>query len=96
MVRPHIEYANQVRCPYLKKRKHVDMLENVQRRATKSIPGLSNLLYEGGLRKINIPTLAYRDTIETYKILSGKYDPEVSKFIKLREDPYTRGHMYNL
>ena len=98
MVRPHIEYANQVWCPYLKK--HIDMLENVQRRATKSIPGLSNLSYEERLRKINIPTLAYRrsrgDMIETYKILTGKYDPEVSKFIKLREDSYTRGHMYKI
>ena len=72
------------------------MLENVQRRATKSIPGLSNLSYEKRLRKINIPTLAYRRSIETYKLLTGKYDPEVSKFIKLREDSYTRGHMYKI
>ena len=74
------------------------MLENVQRRATKSIPGLSNLSYEERLRKINIPTLAYRrirgDMIETYKILSEKYDPEVSNFINLRGDSNTRGHIY--
>ena len=68
------------------------MLENVQRRATKSIPGLSGLSYEERLRKTNIPTLAYRrirgDMIETYKILTEKYDPEVNNFIKLREDSY--------
>ena len=98
LVRPHIEYANQVWNPYLKK--HIDMLENVQCRATKSIPGLSSLSYEERLRKIKIPTLAYRrirgDMIETYKILTGKYDPEVSNFIKLREDSYTRGHKYKI
>ena len=76
------------------------MPENVQRRATKSIPGLSGLSYEERLRKTNIPTLAYRrirgDMIETYKILTEKYDPEVNNFIKLREDSYTRGHRYKI
>ena len=76
------------------------MLENVQHRATKSIPGLSNLSYEERLRKINIPTLAYRrirgDMIETYEILSEKYDPEVSNFINLRDDSNTRGHIYKI
>ena len=79
LVRPHVEYANQVWNPHLKK--HIDLLENVQRRATKSVPGLSKLTYEERLRKIGLPTLAYRrisgDMIETYKILSQKYDPEV-------------------
>ena len=28
--------------------------------------------------------------IEIYKILSGKYDPEVSNFIQLRQDSCTR------
>ena len=87
MVRPYIEYANQVK-------KHVAVSENVQRHATKSIPGLSNLSYEERLRKINIPTLTYRrsrgNMIETHKIFTGKYDPEVSKFLKLREDACTR------
>ena len=34
--------------------------------------------------------------IETYKILTQKYDPEVSNFIKLREDSITRGHKYKI
>ena len=37
LVRPHIEYANQVWSPYLMK--HITALENVQRRSTKLIPG---------------------------------------------------------
>ena len=98
LVRPHVEYANQVWNPHLKK--HIDKLENVQRRATKLVPGLSKLTYEEGLRKIGLPTLAYRrirgDMIETYKILTQKYDPEVSNFIKLREDSCTRGHKYKI
>ena len=98
MVRPHLEYANQVWAPRLLK--HVDMLENVQDRATKMIPGINKGLkpktYEARLRKLKLPTLTYRrlrgDLIETYKILTGKYDPEVCEgFIKLREEAQEAG-----
>ena len=44
--------------PYLKK--HIDMIENIQRRATKLIPGLSDLSYEDRLRRLKLPSLAYR------------------------------------
>ena len=57
LVRPHIEYANQVWAPHLKK--HIVEIENVQRRATKLIPGFKNLSYEERLRRLNLPTLAY-------------------------------------
>ena len=44
-------------------------LENVQRRATKKIPGFKNMSYEDRLQKLKLPTLAYRrkrgDMIET-------------------------------
>ena len=55
LVRPHLEYANQVWNPILKK--HVEAVENVQRRACRYIPGLSGLPYPDRLRKIGIPTL---------------------------------------
>ena len=101
LVRPHLEYANQVWAPQT--RKHIELLENVQRRATKMIPGFYTLSYEERLRKLKLPTLAYRrlrgDLIETYKILTNKYDADVSdNFIKLRKDsvlpgaPETRGN----
>ncbi len=44
LVRPHIEYANQVWAPYLKK--HITSLENIQRRATKLIPAIKKKSYE--------------------------------------------------
>ena len=58
LVRPHLEYANPVWNPYLKK--HIDMLENIQRRATKLIPILSDLSYEDRLRRLKLPPLSYR------------------------------------
>ena len=98
LVRPHVEHANQVWNPHLKK--HIDLLEKIQRKATKSVPGLSKLTYEERLRKIGLPTITYRrirgDMKETFKILSQKYDPEVNSFIKLREDSCTRGHKYKI
>ena len=98
LVRPHLEYANQVWCPHLKK--HIESIENVQRRASKQIPGLSHLSYEERLRKLKLPTLAYRrsrgDMIELYKILTGKYDEDVSNFLRTRDDSTTRGHQYKL
>ncbi|XP_076030414.1 uncharacterized protein LOC143018713 [Oratosquilla oratoria] len=76
LVRPHLEYANQVWSPHLVK--DIEMVENVQRRATRMVPELKGLSYEERLRRLNLPTLAYRrargDMIETYKILTGKYD----------------------
>ena len=99
LVRPHLEYANQIWSPLLKK--HEIEIENVQRRATKLIPGFRDLSYEERLKKLKLPTLKYRrargDMIEIYKILSGKYDPEVSNFIKLNKSKHnTRGHMYKI
>ena len=94
LVRPHLEYANQVWPPHLVK--HIDAIENVQRRATKQLPGMSDLSYEERLRVLKLPTLAYRrirgDMIEMYKILTEKYDPEVTNFIQMNTTSSTRGH----
>ena len=78
------------------------MIENIQRRATKLIPGLSDLSYEDRLRRLKLPSLSYRrsrgDVIEVYKIMSGKYDPEISNIFQHQEQENrnTRGHKYKL
>ena len=97
LVRPHIEYANQAWAPY--KKKHIDMLENVQRRATRLVPGLSELPYSDRLKALKLPSLAYRrirgDMIETYKILQEKYDFQPTELFTRRSEinsDNTRGH----
>ena len=99
MVRPHLEYANQVWAP--RYQRQIDALENVQRRATRLIPGLKHLSYEDRLKYLKLPTLTYRrlrgDLIEVYKIVTSKYDPDVCKnLIKLRQGSKTRGNSYKI
>ena len=81
-------------------KKHIDMIENVQKRASKQIPGLKDLPYGDRLKELNLPTLAYRCTrvvlIETYKIASGKYDLEVSDILTFIGNIATRGHRYEM
>ena len=70
MVRPHIEFANSVWCPY--KLGDIKEIEKVQKRATKLIIKLKNKLYRDRLFHLNLPTLKYRhlrsDMIEVFKI----------------------------
>ena len=86
-VRPHLEYAQSVWAPHLKR--HIDMLENVQIRATKLIDGFSQLTYTERLKILNLPTLAYRrargDMIEVNKHIYA-YDKETmsGRFIPKR------------
>ncbi|KAG7153965.1 hypothetical protein Hamer_G023185 [Homarus americanus] len=95
LVKPHLEYANQVWCPYLIE--DIEAVENVQRRATKLVPQIKDLSYEERLRKLQLPTQAYRksrgDQVETYKISSGNWTDQHPVIIKLKDDevdPATR------
>ena len=73
LVRPHLEYANAVWCPHLKRQSN--MVERVQRRATRLIKGLRGMTYEKRLRAMDLPSLKFRrlrgDLIQTYKIFNG-------------------------
>jgi hypothetical protein len=92
LVRTHLDYTRAVW--FLYRKRHIKLLEGVQRRTTKQIPGMKNLNYEERLRKLKQLTLKYRktrgDMIETYKIINEKYDPEASNFIKLLDEHIKR------
>ena len=57
--------------------KDIIEIENVQR-TTKYLLLLKHMTHEERLQMLNVPTLHYRmmreDMIETYRILTGKYD----------------------
>ena len=77
------------------------MIENVQRRSTKLIPGFKTLSYKERLQKLKLPTLKYRrlrwDMIEVYKILHGVYDERVtSELFNIKDQARTRGHSLRL
>ena len=76
LIRPHLEYANQIWYPNLKK--HKTSIENLQRRATRLVGSLRGLSYEERLRELKLPTTEYRRQrgrmIEIFKIINGMYD----------------------
>ena len=80
MVRSYFDYAVCVWDPY--KIKHIKDIEDVQRRATKLIPEIKNCTYPERLKKLNLPTLAFRrirgHMIEVYKIINYMYDNRVT------------------
>ena len=99
LVRSHLNYVISIWSPY--KQKYKDAIENMQRRATKQLPGMKDIPYKERLERLK---LAYRrtrgDMIEVYKLLQGKYDSDVSNIVKLHKDSDTRegtrGHSLKL
>ena len=77
LIRPHLEYAAPVWSPNLKK--HKVLLEKVQERAIRLVPGFKEEdSYATRLKKLKLPTLAYRrvrgDMIQMYKLLTENKD----------------------
>jgi len=85
LVRPLLEYCVQVWSPY--KRKHIRLLEGVQRRATRLVPQLRGFNYDDRLEIPGIPRLVDRrirgDMIDSYKIPSGKEKVDPGKKIQM-------------
>ena len=98
VVRPHLEYCIQAWRPYRKK--DIDTLEHIQRRATKIIPGLRDLSYEERLKECGLTTLETRrlrgDQIEVIKILNGYEILIEIMFFSLKKNSRTRGHEVKL
>ena len=101
MVRSHLDYAMAVWHPY--KIKHKIALENIQRRATKELPGMRDLPYIQRLKLLKLPTLAHRrlrgHMIEVYKIIhiyDHKFVPNLLKNKEISQRTGNRGHSLKL
>ena len=96
-VRPHLEFAQSVWSPHLKK--HLNLLESVQIRATKQVDGLGDLEYPERLKKLELPTLVYRrkrgDMIELWKHFHTYDQTTISHHFRLQTRP-SRKHEYQL
>ena len=77
LIRPILEYGNSIWFNGLKK--YMTKVENIQRKYTKHVKGLSTLSYEQRLHKLKLPSLEYRilrgDMIQVFKIAHNYYDP---------------------
>jgi ribonucleases P/MRP protein subunit RPP40 len=94
LVRPRLEFCIQAWSPYL--RKDIDLIERVQRRATKLIEGYKNLSYENRLHLTGLITLEKRrvrgDLIQVFKMIKGIDNIDYNKFFEISKSHRTRGH----
>ena len=89
-----MKYSTAVCPPLLIKDKIA--IENMQRRATKRIHGLSELTYHERLLKLGLPPLEYRrlraDLIQTYKIVNNIDNISNKTMFVTNNKSNTRGH----
>jgi len=98
LVRPHIDYCTVAWSPYYVKDKV--LLEKVQRRFTRMVPGMKEFDYPSRLKTLKLWSLEERrnrsDLIEVFKMYRGFSSIPFETFFQLDHDSRTRGHTAKL
>ena len=98
LVRPLLEYGNLAWGPF--NRQDQNMLERVQRRATRMVPRIQHKTYSERLSDLKLPSLFYRrkrgDMIRVYQILHKSLDIDADLFFTVDRNTRTRGHPLKL
>ena len=98
LVRPHLEYCSPAWSPHYKKDEQ--LLERVQHRFTRMLPGLKSMEYDDRLKALGIWSLEERknraDLLEVFKMKSGFSAVSFDAFFTVDSQQRTRGNSWKI